>query len=619
MKRRLILILVSLSLLLVSAPAHASPDDVEVFLSHASSIEADEVADIEVHVMNWYNDKELRNVVIVPEVVSPIGEGDRFQQSLVTISSIEAKTQGSRTLTFDPGSSGVKYLNFTISYDVYNDANDTVPYLTDQQIVKSTTIQVEPVSALVEIEVTDYDALIFEGDRAEVVVNVANVGNGTAYDVIVSASTGEQTVVGTLNAGAEQEVTLFLENYTIGTNNVEIYATHSGGVSASWSLQFVVRRQEESITLRVIDAPASIYEGMTFAAQIEVQNLRQEQVSGTRIRNGNEIIYYIGALDANEVVTVELQVDEYRVGDNYLRLVAEDEYGSALAVPVEFEVLPAESAVRAYLASLTSPIYLSETLELSIVLAASENAEISELELRALSDAMQPSGYYLGSGIAEEEEPPQIDIGDLLTPGAGEEEQPQRVVIGRELQFEIKGLGIGDHSLPFEITYRLGNKQVSQEFNVDVSVRQPLSVNLIQATEVVAVKGEEATVTLHVANNLPISVYGVSVIPVGDFEASPSEFFIGEMSPDDFLPAYFKVPTTELQDGDELCFKAVYRIDRETYESQSLCTTVQIEEPQGANIAVYLVPLLLLAVVLSLLIWRVRRRRGSARALSNGG
>jgi len=617
LKHKLTLILVSLMLLLLlPAPAQASPEEVEVFLSHPSSIEADEVADIEVHVMNWYNDKELKNVVIIPEVVSPPDGGDRFQQNLVTISTIDPKTQGSRTLNFEPGSSGVKQLNFTVHYDVYD---DEVPFLTDQQIEKSTTIQVEAVLPLVEIEVTEYDALIFDGDRVEVVANVANVGNGTAYDVIVSSSTGEQRVVGTLGAGDDEEVTLYLENYTIGTNNVEIYVSYSGGISEPWSMQFVVRRQDESITLRVIDAPASIYEGIIYTAQIEVQNLRQESVSGTRIRSGSDVLYYVGALDANAVLTIELRLDEYKIGDNRLWLVAEHEYGSAPAVPLEFEVLPAEYAVRAYQAYLTSPIYLSETVELSIVLATPENAEISELELKAISEGIQPRGYYLGGEVAEQEEPPEIDIGALLTPGPEGEEEPERVVIGRELNFEVKGLVVGNHSLMFEVTYRLGDTPIIREFSVNVSVRQPSSMKLIQADPIVAIRGEEAIVTLHVANNLPIDVSEVSVVPVGDFQAYPDEFFIGGMSPNDFLPAYFEVVTNELEDGDEMCFKIVYSVDREPYETSLLCRAISFQEPQGRNPVVYIVPPILVVMVVLLFLLLRRRRRGPTRALSNGG
>lgn len=618
MKLKLTLILVSLMLLLLlPAPAQASPNEVEVFLSHPSSIEVDEVADIEVHVMNWYNDKELKNVVIIPEVASPPDGGDRFRQNLVTISTIDPKTQGSRTLNFEPGSSGVKQLNFTVHYDVYY-VNSTL-FLQDQQIEKTTTIQVEAVAPLVEIEVTEYDALIFDGDRVEVVTNVANVGNGTAHNVIVSSSTGEQRVVGTLGAGGDEEVTLYLENYTIGTNNVEIYVSYSGGISEPWSLQFVVRRQEESITLRLIDAPASIYEGMIYTAQIEVQNLRQEQVSGTRIKSGSDVIYYVGALEANALLTVELRLDEYKIGDNRLLLVAEHEYGSAPAVPLEFEVIPAEYAVRAYQAYLTSPIYLSETVELSIVLATPENAEISELELEAISEGIQPRGYYLGGEVAEQEEPPQIDIGDLLTPRPEGEEEPGRAVIGRELNFEVKGLAVGNHSLMFEIAYRLGNTPVEREFSVNVSVRQPSSIKLILAEPIVAIKGEEAMVMLHVANNLPIDVYRVSVVPVGDFQAYPDEFIIGGMSPDDFLPAYFKVLTSDLEDGDELCFKTVYRVDRETYETSLLCRAISFQEPQGSNLIVYIVTPIVVVVVVSLFLWIRRRRHGPTRALPNGG
>ncbi len=466
--------------------------------------------------------------------------------------------------------------------------------------------------ALLEIEVTDFPLLVFDGDRVPVTVRLSNVGGQEATDVVLRSSTGEERTVGTLAPGIEREVTLYIENYERGTNEAEIYATFSGaqGESRHWSLRFEVRQPDESITLRVIDAPHSIYEGMVLTAQLEVQNLWQQAVSGTRIKSGQEVLYHLGALEPNQSLQIDLRIQQYEVGANRLELVADHERGTTPPVTLQFEVIPAESAVKAYLGSLSSPAYPSEDIELSIIIAASEDAEISELELKALTNGVEPTGYYLGQEVAAEEEVAVPDVQSLLLgPPEGEgEEETERAVKGRELSFQVKEADVGSQSLDFQISYRLGSALVQREFTVDALVLPAPSVHLIQAERIEVTKGKDALVTLHVANDLPVDVDAVSVVPLGSIEASPSEFFIGGMSPDDFLPAYFRIPTDNLENGDHLYFKAVYRVGRQTYETSPLCTVVYLEEAQGLSLAVYIVPPVVL-VLLALLVWSLRRRR----------
>ena len=117
-------------------------------------------------------------------------------------------------------------------------------------------------------------------------------------------------------------------------------------------------------------------------------------------------------------------------------------------------------------------------------------------------------------------------------------------------------------------------------------------------------------VMLHVANSLPIQLEGVSVVPVGDFDASPSEFFIGEMSPQDFLPAHFEIPTAGLQQGEELAFKIVYRVGRETYETPELKAVLDLENPPLKLRPLYIIVPVVIVVGLGLFFWRLKRRGG---------
>ena len=472
---------------------------------------------------------------------------------------------------------------------------------------------------LLEIEVPGDYFLIFDGDRAAIDVTLSNVGEETAFDVTLISTTGEQKRIGDIIVGGTQTATFYISNYELGMNDLEIYAHYSAFDTDRWSVHFEVRPPDESITLRLVDAPLSIYEGDTFKAELEVQNLWQKAVTGTCIKNGEEVIYFVGVLQPNETQTVGLRVDEYEMGTNQLTLVASHERGITPPVDLEFDVMPADSAVRAYFATSNSPVYLAETIEFSIVVAASEDANINQLEITALNDEVKPGGYYLGGQRAEEEQQ-QVegvevpDMGMLLTGGAAgpggaqQEEAPAALIEGSELHFTADNLAAGIHTFDFQLSYRLNNIVIKDELSVEVEVLDIPSMRLIQAEPVTALAGEEILITLHIANGLPIDVNAVSVIPVGDSETAPSEFFIGEMSSGDFLPAYFRIASDRIEDGDELQFKITYRVEQKAYETPILSTVINIEEPPESHTSTYFIIALVVVIVL-VIVWFLRRRK----------
>jgi hypothetical protein len=469
--------------------------------------------------------------------------------------------------------------------------------------------QAEAQDISLELEVVQYPHLIFNGDRLPVTVSLSNVSGNQLSNVMLRSSTGEKKTIGTLQPAVDQESTLFLENYRMGMNSVDIYATYYNGESPHRTIWFEVRPPSESITLRIINAPQSIYEGTPFNAQLQVQNLWQQSVSGVRIKNGAETLYYVGALNANQSLDLNLRIDKYETGINRLQLVAEHERGSASPVPLTFDVIPADSAVKVYLSSLSPANYPAETLKLSLVVAASEQAGISELEIKALTDGIQPTGYYLGEQIAEEQQVQAVDIASLLTGSSQTEEEQEvdRSVRGRELTFEAHDLPIGTQKLSFQLSYRLGSALIQKEFSVNTSIVESPSIRLIQAERIEANKGEETLVILHVANDLPVSIDAVRVVPTEDIDISPSEFFIGTMSPNDFLPASFKIRTSQFNDGDRIGFKLVYRIGRQTYETSPISMVIHFNSSGKSNLIAYIVPPVV--VVLLVLIWLSMRRR----------
>ncbi|MBE0481587.1 MAG: hypothetical protein IBX68_11495 [Dehalococcoidia bacterium] len=462
-------------------------------------------------------------------------------------------------------------------------------------------------NVMLDLEVVRYPHLVFDGDRVEVLVSISNVSSSQVYDISLVSSTGEQKVVGSLAPGVSRETTFVLTTYEPGLNRVELHATHTGGESPRKSIWFEVRPPEESVTLRIVQAPQSIYEGSIFNAVIEVQNLWQEAVDGTRIRSAGEVLYYVGALNPNQSLSIDLRLDQCETGVNRLDLVAEHERGKSRAVPLEFEVIPADSAVRVFLSSLTPASYATETLRLSLVVAAAEQAGVSELEIRSLTPGLQPDGYYVGEQIAETQEVYVVDLSSLLTGGTTEQEQISRSVRGKELTFEIKDPAVGQAEIEFKVSYRLGRARVEKDFAVNASIIDTPGMRLIQADPVTASRGKDSLVVLHVANDLPVQVEAVRVVPVGTFQAYPSEFFIGTMSPNDFLPASFRINGGSVLDGERPGFKLIYRIGRNTYETEPVSMLVNYEKTGGISPLVYILPPAL--VVLSVPVWWSLRRK----------
>lgn len=460
-----------------------------------------------------------------------------------------------------------------------------------------------------EIEVTQQSYLIFEGDRLQLTVSLSNVSDGSLQEVVIHSSSGEEKTVGTIGPTVSQDVTLYIENYELGKNQAEVYATYTDGETAHRTIWFEVRTPNESVTLRIVNAPPSIYEGANYTAQLQVQNLWQNPVSGVRIKNGKDVLYYVGALNPNQSMNINLRVYNYRIGNNSFQLVAEHERGTAPPVPLQFEVIPADSAVSVYLAALNPATYPTEALKFSLVVAASEAAGVSDLEIKALTDGVQPTGYFLGEQTAQQQQPPTVDIQSLLTGQSQTQEQvTQKAVRGQELAFELQDPSVGTKPLSFQLSYRIGSAVIQKTFVVGALIVGTPNMRLIQAQRIVATEGEEAFVLLHVANDLPVEVDAVSVVPVGNITTSPSEFFIGTMSPNDFLPANFKVETSNLKDGDTLSFKLVYRVGRQTYETQPINAVIHLEEPERTSPVVYIVPPVVV-VLLVLLWWALRRKK----------
>ena len=506
---------------------------------------------------------------------------------------------------------------FELQIDEYETGTNHLQLVAENERGSSTPLNIEfevrPSIESLALRVIDAPASIYYGIPYIATLEIENLWEQRVYGTRITSGGTAHYYVGVLYPNETKRIELRIENYQIGSNFFILIAEHDRGSSAPINLRFEVRPEMESLTLRVIDAPALIYEGMTYSAKLQIENLWEQPVYGTRITSGNDVLYYVGVLYQNESKIIDLRIDDYEIGINREHLVVKHDRGLSSPLSLEFEVIPAESAVKAFIGSLDSPVYVTEAVDLSIIVAASEDAKISELEVKALDERVKPQGYYIGKWIASQEEfdlSEMIDISSLLTGGGagGGEEIPERVIRGRELNFTGHDLEVGTNSLKFIVSYRLGSAVVRQELSVDIEVLAASQVKLILAKPVVDDPKTGVQVTLHVANALPVEIDAVSVIPEDDVNTSPSEFFIGKMSSGDFLPAFFQIPKENLREGQVLQYRVVYSVGRQTYETEPIRIMVDFKE-QPFSLQLYWILLIILIVIgLALLVWWLRRR-----------
>lgn len=112
---------------------------------------------------------------------------------------------------------------------------------------------------------------------------------------------------------------------------------------------------------------------------------------------------------------------------------------------------------------------------------------------------------------------------------------------------------------------------------------------------------------------MPKGIKAVSVVPASELRIMPSEYFIGDMEADDVFSASFDVDTSDLSPGTyEIPFKLFFKDDESgRFHEASLNVGFDvIEASKESNYLFVLLPALFIAVVLSALLFRRRRRGG---------
>ncbi len=369
-----------------------------------------------------------------------------------------------------------------------------------------------------------------------------------------------------------------------------------------------------------------IFNGETYEAQIVVQNQRPTEVTGIKVVNENGRDIGVGSLEANASTTITIRVrpENYSLGDNnQVKLKAVHELGTSPPLNLQFGVRTENAPVGVYLVDSNSPIYLGSKLKFTLVVAGSGDSLAEDLRINSLSENVLPQGYWLGEEmknltqqeVSTEQVQDAIGMGSLLggaapsgadTSEGGEEQgkNEERAIIGRRLYFEARNLDYDDNALKFEISYELGDRVVRREFEVDYHIHHSPEVMLIQSDPVNVVEGSTATISLEIANEMEEKVQAVRVKPPENVEVTPRPvYWIGPMSPDEFLPVEFKVDTSELQDEENLKFRPVYRVGEQSVTGSPISVNVNIKESKDAPIKYYVAVSVAVVAILLLLFW----------------
>ncbi len=369
-----------------------------------------------------------------------------------------------------------------------------------------------------------------------------------------------------------------------------------------------------------------IYDGESYNAQIIVQNQRPTEVSGIRLVNEKGRDVGVGSLEPNASTTVTVRVppENYNLGEgNKVKLKATHEFGVSPPLNLQFGVRPENSPVGVYLVNTNSPIYQGSKLKFTLVVAGSGDSSAEDLTIRCLSDNVIPQGYWIGEEmknltqqqVSTEQIQRAMGVESLLGGAApsgaeaesGGEEQgknEERAIVGRRIYFEARNLDYDDNSIKFEMTYELGDRLISREFEVDFKIHHTPEVMLIQSEPVSAMEGSTATISLEIANEMDQEVKAVRVLPQENIEVTPRPvYWIGPMGPDEFLPVEFNVDTSGLEDGENLSFQPVYRVGDKSVTGSSISVSVNIKESKEAPIKYYAAASAAVVVVLLLVFW----------------
>ncbi len=169
---------------------------------------------------------------------------------------------------------------------------------------------------------------------------------------------------------------------------------------------------------------------------------------------------------------------------------------------------------------------------------------------------------------------------------------PEKIYVGelaagasKDITFSLTPSEKGEQNVTFYVDYKNGQ-------NLHTSMTY-VSFDVIETDEVAPIftsfprsitKGGSAKIRLEVYNAKTEKITGVLITPICDSIVVPSQYFIGEMDPDDVFSASFDIFTTNVDYGNHtISFIVTYKQGNLYYETGSFSKTFEVVQGAGTN------------------------------------
>jgi len=326
----------------------------------------------------------------------------------------------------------------------------------------------------------------------------------------------------------------------------------------------------------------------SMCVRIESVRLRSRNIVATREDAREPEYLNVGALGPGETLTLSFTVKaECGDGTYFPEVCIDVDGGQTVRFPIPVKV--DSSGVKILEKDVPSEISPTGSEHLTLVVANNRANVVSAVSVRASGEDLEFS-------------PEEVFIGNL---------QPYET---KEIVFTVTPKSKGAKEVTFHLSYKNGDNMHHGSLKTSILVRsrEDVRIILVRAPRYVP-QGETASIELEVANGMPKGIKAVSVVPASELRIMPSEYFIGDMEADDVFSASFDVDTSDLSPGTyEIPFKLFFKDDESGrfYEASLNVSFDVIEASKESNYLFVLLPALFIAVVLSTLLFRRRRRGG---------
>ncbi|MGB2842311.1 MAG: hypothetical protein WBC40_07535 [Halobacteriota archaeon] len=358
--------------------------------------------------------------------------------------------------------------------------------------------------------------------------------------------------------------------------------------------------ETETTTTKTTSYESSTTATSTIRAEIETIRLSSRSRDIEWLREGvqRSEYYNIGALGPGESITISLPIKAatYASDRTYFPEVCiEVEKGENVRFPIPVKV---DSSGVKISADAPSSIAVGEITTVGLTVLNTRQNKIEAVRLVPMTKGVKfsPSEFPIGTITPDELVNASFDI-----------------AIG-------DSFSRGENEIQFRVEYKNGDNYHESYCKIPIEVVDGYGVRLIASKFPSSImKGEMAEIELDTVNTRSDEVKSALVLPLTEeLLYQPSEYYIGNMRPDDLYTAQFTIDTSNMKTGvNNLDFKVRYK-DANGYQESDVCTlTLNAVAMEAANTNTNtassggsIIPIVVILVIIAIgLVLHIRRRK----------